>query len=692
MIALLAALAVTTSAAAGSPGSKSSPCPTPTDGQGAQPSCVVLDVPYLPQTDLLCGGAAAAMVFRYWGDRHADARPFLSLVDRRAGGIGTDVLTDAIRARNWQAVSFAGTIERLRTELAEKHPIILLVGDRPGRYHYVVAVGVDGDRVIVHDPEWGPSRRLAIDAFMPAWQAANFWALRVLPADGPQAPAVTRPPANPTVSIATTETAPSSTCDRALNDTLADIKSAGIDRADDRLNAVRAACPEAAAPIAELAGVRFAQRRYDEASALATDALTRDGHNDYAWDVLGSSCFMRDDLHGALNAWNHIGKPRVDFVAIDGLGRTRYALVAETLSLEPNTLLTDAQFRAAERRLQDLPDAASSRIGFRPGPDGFAAVDVVIVEARTLPRTVVEWTVSAASTYTNQEIKASFPGGAGQGALWNASWRWWANRPRVGVSFAAPRVAGVPGTWRVDAAWSVQTFAEVSSVSTIAPVRQDQVHGGVHWSNWLGSHWRYELSAGADAWDRGRPAASFGATLEPRFFDDRLSAWASYTRWTPLSGGDAFHSMALGSAIRSSLVDRGFVGTADVGAESASAAAPLSIWPGAGDGHARAFLLRAHPLLHDGIIDGPVFGRQIVYANGQVERWFDGLLSRTAVAVFVDAASASGRFPHMPGTPFQVDAGAGLRFRMPLQLGTFRVDLAHGVRDGTNAMTWGWGR
>ena len=33
---------------------------------------VAMDVPYLPQTDALCGGAAAAMVFRYWGDVHAD--------------------------------------------------------------------------------------------------------------------------------------------------------------------------------------------------------------------------------------------------------------------------------------------------------------------------------------------------------------------------------------------------------------------------------------------------------------------------------------------------------------------------------------------------------------------------------------------------------------------------------------------
>ena len=52
-------------------------------------AAVAMDVPYLPQTDALCGGAAAAMVFRYWGDAHADAQEFAALVDRRAGGIAS---------------------------------------------------------------------------------------------------------------------------------------------------------------------------------------------------------------------------------------------------------------------------------------------------------------------------------------------------------------------------------------------------------------------------------------------------------------------------------------------------------------------------------------------------------------------------------------------------------------------------
>ena len=58
---------------------------------------LAIDVPYLPQTDALCGGAAAAMVFRYWGDAHADAQEFAPLVDRRAGGIANGALIAAVR-------------------------------------------------------------------------------------------------------------------------------------------------------------------------------------------------------------------------------------------------------------------------------------------------------------------------------------------------------------------------------------------------------------------------------------------------------------------------------------------------------------------------------------------------------------------------------------------------------------------
>ena len=46
---------------------------------------LTLNVPFLPQTPALCGGAAVAMVFRYYGDRHADVQQFEPLVQGQPG-------------------------------------------------------------------------------------------------------------------------------------------------------------------------------------------------------------------------------------------------------------------------------------------------------------------------------------------------------------------------------------------------------------------------------------------------------------------------------------------------------------------------------------------------------------------------------------------------------------------------------
>ncbi|MBU0719106.1 MAG: C39 family peptidase, partial [Planctomycetes bacterium] len=40
----------------------------PSDEGGAAEQVQLLDVPYVPQSGPLCGGAALAMVLRYWGE------------------------------------------------------------------------------------------------------------------------------------------------------------------------------------------------------------------------------------------------------------------------------------------------------------------------------------------------------------------------------------------------------------------------------------------------------------------------------------------------------------------------------------------------------------------------------------------------------------------------------------------------
>ena len=124
----------------------------------------------------------------------------------------------------------------------------------------------------------------------------------------------------------------------------------------------------------------------------------------------------------------------------------------------------------------------------------------------------------------------------------------------------------------------------------------------------------------------------------------------------------------------------------------ASRAAPLALWQGAGTGQGRAGLLRAHPLLTDGVLTGPVFGRELVRGSLEyvrpVKRTRAGGLS---IAGFVDAARAWHRLNGLDPSPLYVDAGIGLRVRGPGPGGAIRVDVAHGLRGGGTTLSASWG-
>src|SRR5688500_7698183 len=116
----------------------------------------LLDVPFISQSELLCGGAAAAMVLRYWGEREISAESFAGLVDRRAGGIRTDALVAELRRRGWTAEPLDGTREVVRREVSRSRPVMALIEDRPSAFHYVVIVGWHDRGVVLHDPARAP--------------------------------------------------------------------------------------------------------------------------------------------------------------------------------------------------------------------------------------------------------------------------------------------------------------------------------------------------------------------------------------------------------------------------------------------------------------------------------------------------------------------------------------------------------
>src|SRR5688572_17238713 len=116
----------------------------------------LLDVPFISQSELLCGGAAAAMVLRYWGERGVTAESFAALVDRSASGIRTDTLVSDLTRRGWSVTGIAGSNETMRTELSSGRPVLTLIEDRPSVLHYIVVVAAHERGVVFHDPARAP--------------------------------------------------------------------------------------------------------------------------------------------------------------------------------------------------------------------------------------------------------------------------------------------------------------------------------------------------------------------------------------------------------------------------------------------------------------------------------------------------------------------------------------------------------
>jgi Peptidase_C39 like family len=615
----------------------------------------LLDVPFVPQSEQLCGGAAVAMVMRYWGATAVHAEDFAALADRSAGGIRVGTLVRAVESRGWRALPFGGSAADVRRHLAGGRPVIALIEDRPGRYHYVVVVGWSpggrhfssagpSDRIVSHDPADGPYRVMDAERFERAWAVTGRTALLVLPqAEPASVPAVV-----------------------------------SAESSDD---------------LRQLAGVRFTQRRWREAAALAAQAVARDGSDLPSWQLLAAARFLDGDSDGALDAWNRRGEPRVDLSQIEGLDRTRHQVVASLLNLPPQALLTEGNLRRAARRIAALPSIQMSRVRYSPRENGTANIDVAVLERTVVPKT---WpSLAAASLYaaTMREARLDVASPTGNGELWTAAGRWSAGRPRVSVSLATPQLWRSSGLWRIEGMWERQTYrlspSNVAAASSDALAESDRRRAAVTFSDWATGNRRWEVSGALDHWrDRGKQF-SFGAAMEERLLGDRMAVRAEGVVWPRAGKAAAFGSSTLSSAWRFPAHPAGsWTGSAAVSAVSART--PLDLWPGTDTGHVRATLLRAHPLLQDGVIRASSLGRFLLNATVEFERpMVVRPMTQLHWAAFADVAKISGM--HAAGSePFQIDLGAGLRVRMPGAPGTLRVDVARGLRDGRVALSVAW--
>jgi hypothetical protein len=651
--------------------------------QGASSGATLLDVPYVPQTDALCGGAAAAMVMRYWGARDIDASAFASLVDPVAQGIHTDALVGALRSRSWSAVDGSGSKDDVRRELGRGRPVIALIGAGRNRFHYVVIVAWSEGKLILHDPARAPFRIVGEKRFDAAWRQSKRWMLVLLP------PAGGTRDGGPGTGNGERGLGTGDEKGRRDGGPCADRVGAAIrsaqagDHASARstLQFAAQACPSSAAVWRELAGEDAVASNWPLAADHASRAVSLDPHDEQAWRILATSEYLERHDRAALAAWNHVGGPRLDLIDVRGLRRTRYAIAAEAIGIGHGMPVTNAALDLAGRRLRDVPAIAAATVSYKPREEGRAQVEASVVERDAVPSSYPAWIAMGLDAAVDREVTASAASLTGGGELASATWRWWDHRPMIAASFSAPAPHALGGTWRLEAARETQTFGSAALVETRA-------HAGLSAETWIVSALKIGGGLSIEQWRGGPRMAAASARVEVHEAADRLVAEGDARVF---AGNSApFQTVDVGARWRSRTAPLTRVWLADAGVSLVTRDAPRSLWPGAGTGRARPVLLRAHPLLSDGIITGDAFGRRLAFANGEVQQWMQPSKwpVHIAPAAFIDLARAS-RGISSNDSRLQVDGGVGVRIALP-GAGAMRIDFAHGLRDGRNALSAGW--
>lgn len=551
-----------------------------------------LDVPFVAQTPLLCGGAAAAMVERFWGARGRDAEDYLSIVRPTEGGIRTSDLMSALRDNGYLVHRSTGTPEAVTRAIADGVPPIVLLGRDQGSYHYVVVTAMTPTDAVVHDPNFGPDRLMALDDFLMKWAESDYWTIEVVP--GIQ---------RHSIEVSGDATPNESRSEHPVIDSTMTLLRDGR-----HADAVRSALTLVGGP--------------EEFRAIG-------------YQLLATARYLDGDATGALDAWNVLGTPTIDHVEIDGLGGTRYHVAASQLAVHPGETLTSRGLRLSERRLAAMPSIRAARVSYRPNLDGTVQVDAALLERDDWPTRLdlMRHAVRGAATRT-----ASISTGpmVASGDVWTISGSWSTAQRGIGGSVRTATTL-LPGI--VSLGLDLVEERHVGDGAT-APLTERRLAGSARLSEWVTPHLQLSGSVGLERWSAGEgpsiraPYAGFDALFATR--DDDHWVAVDVDGWTAegdyVSRGAASFGLHFDTSARTAVRIR-------AGGISTSSDAPRTLWPGAGTGTIRGPLLRAHPLDTDGTIAGAAFGPELAHATAAFQLYERYGPARLGATVFADAAA-----------------------------------------------------
>jgi hypothetical protein len=144
-------------------------------------------VPFFPDDTDQCGPATLASVLTYWGIQ-ADPQALKEEIylPRLQGTLPLDLLL-AAQARGLKAEIYQGSLDNLKSELAEGHPLVALLDLGVVIFpqgHYVVVTGYDDQRqgVYVHS-SLEKDVFIPYDRFLRSWAKTGRWTLLATPSE-----------------------------------------------------------------------------------------------------------------------------------------------------------------------------------------------------------------------------------------------------------------------------------------------------------------------------------------------------------------------------------------------------------------------------------------------------------------------------------------------------------------------------
>ncbi len=645
-----------------------------------------LTVPYIAQSELLCGGAAVAMVERWWGRRGVYAEDFTAIVRRKERGIRTSDLEDATRARGWRTHAFDGSAAEVQRLLGAQLPVVALIRVGKNRYHYIVLLAWAGNRVVYHDPALGPSRSVTEGRFLEQWEGAERWAMVLQPAE----PVVRVPAAMAPAGEGPAERRPlaadSMPCRPFLNEAVDAATDGRLDAASDRLADAARACPAEPLVLRELAAVRFKQRRLPEAIRLSDAYVIRSPDDALGWQLLAASQYLSGDRDAALSAWNHVGAPTVDLVRIDGVKAIRFRPLQDAIGLPVQSMLTPGALALARRRLDDVPAVRRSSIAYQPVEGGRVEVRAAISERPVLEPVWRLLGVGALRAITQSEVMLSVASPTGGGELWNGAWRWEHAHPRAALRLDVPVHGGVLDA---EGVWEQFRFAlDTTGTGTLAEKRHA---AGIGFGGWITPSLRPTAGLRLEQWSGARKYLSMSAGTEFRAAGDRFTLSGSFDHGQALAQHPSYSRGGVRAMWSSSLGLEHATWSSRIGVDLVSHETPLGLWPVASGDLAWAIPLRAHSRTTAGLLPGATAGRSMIHGglsgDQPVYRWGPFTF---ALGVFLDGAEILHPADGSSRNRLYLDAGGGLRIALlDGHLGVLRLDLATGLLDRNTALTIG---